>query len=118
MNIHQFEQIDGTVARMIRHDLGRSQEVFWGEVGIRRETGSNYEKSGRVPEPVQRLLFMRYVAGIPLGSEPDLMNLGRLAGATAGAIANIRFAAECVRNASHQLDAALSAVAEQSKEKQ
>lgn len=116
MEIHQFEQIDGEAARRLRHDLGRSQETFWGAVGIRRETGSNYENSGRVPGPVQRLLFMRYVAGISVESELDLIKLGRLAGAVVGSTTNISFAAEYLRNASVQLDAAMKAISEQTEE--
>lgn len=116
MEIHQFSQIDGGTARRLRQDLGRSQEVFWGAIGIRRETGSNYENSGRVPEPVQRLLFMRYVAGISIESELDLIKLGRLSGSIVGSTTNISFAAEFLRSASAQLDAAMKAISEQTEE--
>lgn len=78
MEVKSFSDIDGDLARKLRLELGMYQADFWGELGIKRETGSNYEKRGRIPEPVQRLLFMRYFAGIPVnGPTEELARLGQ-----------------------------------------
>jgi hypothetical protein len=113
MQITKFEQVDGIAARNIRQALGRSQEQFWGAIGVKREAGSSYEKRGRIPEPVQRLVFMRYVAGIPVDSAPALMRVGRIASSKSGAVSNIREASERIRTASIQLRAAEKAVNEE-----
>lgn len=73
------EVINGQVARKIRAELGLTQGEFWGALGIQRETGKNYEMRGRLIEPVRRLLFMHYVAGIPVNAPPDeLVRMGKL----------------------------------------
>lgn len=113
MEITKFEQVCGIAARNIRLDLGRSQEQFWGAIGVRRETGKNYEQHGRIPEPVQRLVFARYIAGIPVDSAPALLRVGRIASSKIGAASNIREAAERIRRASIQLKAAEAAVNEE-----
>lgn len=110
MEITTFAQIDGAAVRSIRQDLGRTQEQFWAEIGIKRDTGNNYERRGSLPGPIQRLVFMRYIAGIDVNSSDSLLALGRMASATFSAHRNIQAAVEHVRAASLQITAAEKAV--------
>lgn len=111
MDIDRDEQITGAVARQIRQDLGRSQVVFWGAVGIKRDTGNNYERRGRLPEPVRRLVFMKYIAGIPVDAAPDeLVRVGRLAMSSRSAIESLAVAKEQARCSAEQLETAIKAI--------
>lgn len=110
MEITSFSQLDGATVRNIRLDLRRTQEQFWGEIGIKRDTGNNYERRGSLPGPIQRLVFMRYIAGIDVNSSDHLLALGRMASATFSAHRNIQAAAEHIRSAALQISAADRAV--------
>lgn len=108
------EEITGASARQIRKEMGLSQEAFWGAVGVKRETGNNYERRGRITEPVRRLLFMHYVAGIPVDADPrELLRIGRIAQAGNAAVGALLSATECIGVAAAQLKTAVEAITEQ-----
>lgn len=103
--------ITGFTARQMRQDLGLSQEAFWGAIGVRRETGNNYERHGRLTEPVRRLLFLHYTAGIPVNGSPDaLVRIGRLARADESATETLLKAAAQMGIAATHIKAAVEAM--------
>lgn len=53
--------------RSIRRKLGLNQQDFWPPIGVTQSGGSRYESGRRMPAPVQELLRIVHVEGIPLG---------------------------------------------------
>lgn len=50
--------------RGVRESLGLTQGEFWNPVYVQQTTGSRYENSRDVPQPVAELLRIRYSEGI------------------------------------------------------
>jgi len=66
MTIRTGKDVTGVAMRDLRNKLGIGQTAFWRTVGVKQSAGSKYEAGGFIPEPIRRLLFIRYVAGIDL----------------------------------------------------
>lgn len=110
MQSKRDSEITGHVARKIRQELGLSQAEFWGAIGIRRETGNNYERRGRLTEPVRLLVFAHYIAGIPVNDLQELRRVGAVAKAMREAGARLSEAAESVSQAAIYIESAVEAV--------
>lgn len=79
MDFDSPDHLTGSAALKLRKTLGIPQRVFWGEIGVPANTGSGYEHEHyAVPEPVRLLLFLRYVAGVPVTEPARIMALAKI----------------------------------------
>lgn len=53
-------------AREIRRKAGLNQQQFWSRIGVTQSGGSRYESGRNIPRPVQTLVNVVHVHGIPL----------------------------------------------------
>lgn len=66
MQIHTEKDITPAAARALREREGLSQAAFWTPLGITAASGWRYEGGRSINKPVRTLVFMRYVAGLPI----------------------------------------------------
>ncbi|WP_114152806.1 helix-turn-helix domain-containing protein [Chromobacterium haemolyticum] len=62
MNKNQLPQS----ARELRRKVGLNQQQFWSRIGVTQSGGSRYESGRNIPRPVQTLVNVVHVHGIPL----------------------------------------------------
>lgn len=84
--------ITAPVAKALREGSGLTCRAFWAVVGVKHDTATNYERGvSRIPESVQKLLFMHYIAGIPVDAEPQQWrDIGHLIALHGEALAELR----------------------------
>ncbi len=83
MALHDPSALTGADLKLIREQRGMTQTAFWGAIGVKQCASVFYEAGRDMPEPVRRLAWLHYVAGIPVDADPEeLAKLGQLAAAT------------------------------------
>lgn len=79
-----IDEVEGTKVRALRKSLGLSQVKFWIPLGVSQPSGHRMEseRADRIPEMVRLLVFARYVAGLPVDTNPKnasaMVKLGKI----------------------------------------
>ncbi|QKW95382.1 hypothetical protein QkW1_72 [Ralstonia phage QkW1] len=117
MNMLTELDVTGPSARALRKSLGMKQTEFWNRIGLSQSCGCRYEREGSpIPLPYQRLIFLHYVAGLPVdaGSKESaarLVELGTIS-KDAEKVARLRAAAAKADSISAALKGAVGAASE------
>lgn len=83
MKVSTEKQINGSVAKALRENSGKSQKDFWRSVGVTQSGGCRYEGGASIPQAVRQLLFIFYVAELKFNTSTEegakaLVELGKL----------------------------------------
>lgn len=117
MNILTELDVTGPSTRALRKSLDMKQTEFWNGIGLSQSCGCRYEREGSpIPLAYQRLIFVRYVAGLPVdASTPEsaahLIELGAIHN-DAKKVARLRAAAAKADSISAALKGAVGAASE------
>jgi len=81
MEITKPDQLTGQVIKQMREGSGKTQTEFWGPIGVGKSRGSGYERGTHsVDEPVQLLVYLVHVCGIPVNlSHSAMLTMGNVA---------------------------------------
>lgn len=71
MEVKTEADLTGEVVRQIRVELGLSQKIFWGRLGISQSSGCNHEASKKIPKSTRILLFAMYVVGLKIDATTE-----------------------------------------------
>lgn len=69
MNIRTEQDITSATALELRKASGLNQTEFWEGVGSNQGSGHLFENNKRkgIPKPIRTLIFLKHVAGMPVG---------------------------------------------------
>lgn len=110
MEITSPGQLTGSVIRGMREAVGKTQQEFWGPLGVSKGRASTYEREQHpISQTTQLLVYLHHVCGFPVSLEHEAMvAAGAVAGSAAKGIASIKRAAAIAEGGADTLRSALA----------